>query len=398
VRFGVRADIAFDGERRLPGGALVLVEGGAIVAVEPGGAAAPANWEVFHEPGTTLLPGLIDAHTHLCGDSGPEALDKLPDLSPDEIDAIVEQSLAIHLATGATAVRDLGDQDWAVVDRHRHHATGPAVVAAGPPITTVDGHCAWMGGAVGGGADRVAELRRAVRERAERGADLVKVMTTGGVLTIGTDIRACQFTLEELRAIVDEAHRLGLPVTGHAHALAGVQQCVAAGVDGIEHCTCLGPDGVAMPDGLAERIAAAGIAVCPTLGHQFPGGEPPPDVVERMVKAGFDLARRREQVGDLHRAGVMLVSGVDSGIHMAKPHGFLPRTIAELVDCGVPEVAALASATAVAARACGLAGRTGRLRAGLDADLLIVRGDPTADIGALESVHAVYRRGQPPIG
>ncbi|GIE32436.1 hypothetical protein Ait01nite_054810 [Actinoplanes italicus] len=371
------------------------MDNGAIVAVEPGGAPAPEGWDVHHEPGTTLLPGLIDAHTHLCGDSGPEALDKLPDLSPGEIDAIVEQSLAIHLASGATAVRDLGDQDWAVVERHRDHATGPAVVASGPPITTADGHCAWLGGAVSGGTDRIAQLRRAVRERAERGADLVKIMTTGGMMTIGTDIRACQFTLEELRAVVDEAHRLGLPVTGHAHALAGVRQCVAAGVDGIEHCTCVGPDGVANPRGLADEIAAAGITVCPTVGHQFPGGQPPPDVAERMAKAGFDLTRRREQVGELYRAGVTLVSGVDSGIHMAKPHGFLPRTIAELVKCDVPEIAALTSATAVAARVCGLDGRTGRLRAGLDADLLVVRGDPMADIVALESVHAVFRRGRP---
>jgi imidazolonepropionase-like amidohydrolase len=222
------------------------------------------------------------------------------------------------------------------------------------------------------------------------------VMATGGMMTAGTDIRACQFTLEELRAVVEEAHRLGLPVTAHAHALDGVRQCVAAGVDGIEHCSCVGPEGIVIPDGLAEQIAAAGIAVCPTVGHQFPGGEPPPDVAERMARAGFDLGRRREQVGSLHRGGVTLISGVDSGIHPAKPHGFLPRTIAELVECGVPEVAALASATAVAALACGLAGRTGRLRAGLDADLLVVRGDPTVDIGALESVHAVYRRGRPP--
>ncbi|MBO3742262.1 amidohydrolase family protein [Actinoplanes flavus] len=392
VRQAFRADLAFDGERELPGGALVLVEQGLITGVEPGAAPAPDGWPEWHEPGTTLLPGLIDAHTHLCGNSEADALDRLPGLGRAELDEAIEASLSVQLAAGVTAVRDLGDQDWAVVDRHRgSRPARPHVVAAGPPITTPDGHCAAMGGGVRG----VAELRRAVRERAEHGADLVKVMATGGLATIGTDVRACQFTGEELRAVVGEAHRLGLPVTAHAHATAGVRQAVAAGVDGIEHCTCLGPGGARTPPGLAEQIAAAGIVVCPTVGHDFgPTGKPPPEVAERMARAGFDLSRRREQVGELFRGGVTMISGVDSGIHPAKPHGFLHRTIAELVECGVPVVAALASATALAARACGIADRTGRLRPGLAADLVIVRGDPIRDVAALGSVRAVVRAGE----
>jgi imidazolonepropionase-like amidohydrolase len=392
VRRAFRADVAFDGERVLSGGALVLVERGVITAVEPGGAPVPDGWEERYEPGTTLLPGLIDTHSHLCGDSGPEAFDRLPGLTAAAIGEVIEASLAVQLAAGVTTVRDLGDHDFAVVDRRRSGADAgvrPRVVASGPPVTTPDGHCAVLGGAARG----AGELHRAVRERADRGADLVKVMATGGMMTAGTDIRACQFTDEEVRAVVDEAHRAGLPVVAHAHATVGVQQCVAAGVDGIEHCTCVGADGLRTPEGLAEAIAAAGIVVGPTVGHLFPGGTPPPEVAARMARAGFVLEHRREQVAALHRAGVVLISGVDSGIHPAKPHGFLPRTVAELVECGVPEVAALASATAVAARACGVADRTGRLRAGLDADLLIVRGDPARDIGALAAVHTVVRHG-----
>ena len=214
TKHGYRADIAFDAEKAIPGGALGLVEDGVITGVEPGSASAPDGCEVTYLPGTTVLPGLIDTHSHLCGDSDFGALDRLPGLSPGGLDEAIEAALAAQLAAGVTAVRDLGDQQWAVVDRHRHRPGGPTVLASGPPITSAGGHCAVMGGQASG----AGELRRAVRERAGRGADLVKIMTSGGVMTPATDVRACQFTTEEVRAVVDEAHRLGLAVTAHAHA------------------------------------------------------------------------------------------------------------------------------------------------------------------------------------
>src|SRR5664280_1918697 len=133
---GYKASRAFDGEHVLPDGALVLVEGDAILAVESGTTPAPADCPVTDLPGATLLPGLIDAHVHLCGDSGPRALDQLPELSDEELDAIIAESLASQLAVGVTAVRDLGDARWAVTDRHRTHPAGPTVVASGPPART----------------------------------------------------------------------------------------------------------------------------------------------------------------------------------------------------------------------------------------------------------------------
>jgi len=386
-----RADVAFDGERVMAGGALVLVQDGMIIGVEPTTAAVPDSCPVTYLPGTTLLPGLIDAHSHLCGNDGPDALDRLPGLSAYEIDQTVEAALAAQLAAGVTAVRDLGDHRWAVVDRHRDRPAGPTVVAAGPPITSPGGHCAAMGGEASG----IEELRAAVRERAERGADLVKIMTSGGVMTPGTDIRACQFSLEELRAVVDQAHQLGLPVTAHAHALAAVEQCVAAGVDGIEHCSFLTEQGMRTPPRLAAAIAAAGIAVCPTLGHDMDAmAALPPALLAVAERVGVSLEQRLAQVGELHAAGVSFVSGVDSGINPVKRHGLLPTAIVELVTAGVPPTTALASATSQAARACGLADRTGRLRAGLQADLLLVGGDPTTDITALRDTRMVASRGR----
>lgn len=387
-----RADIAFDGERALAGGALVLVEDGVITGVKAGSAPVPEGYELTYLPGTALLPGLIDAHTHLCGNNAPDALDRLPGLSAGELDEAIGAALADQLAAGVTAVRDLGDRRWAVVDRHRRRPHGPTVVASGPPITSTGGHCALMGGEASG----IRRLRSAVRERADRGADLVKIMTSGGVMTPTTNVRACQFTVGEVRAVVDEAHRLGLAVTAHAHALTAVKQCVGAGVDGIEHCSCLGAGGMRTPPLLAAAIAAAGIMACPTLGHDLSqsGGLVPPQMKAVMERTGFTFEARRAQVADLYRSGVTLISGSDSGINPAKAHGILPLAVIELAECGVPATAALASATSAAADACGLTSRTGRLRAGLDADLLLVNGDPVTDITAIRDVRTVVSRGR----
>jgi imidazolonepropionase-like amidohydrolase len=386
---GYRAERAFDGERRMPGGALVLVDGGTIVGVEPGTAPAPAGCPVTDLPGATLMPGLIDAHTHLCADSGPRALDQLPGLDDDQLDAVITVSMAEQLAAGVTAVRDLGDARWAVADRHRGAGRGPTVVAAGPPITSPSGHCAGMGGEASGDDG----LRRAVQERAEHGVDVVKIMASGGVMTVGTDVLTPQFTLDELRLVVREAHDAGLPVTAHAHALTAVELCVAAGVDGIEHCTCNSAAGIRMPAQVADAIAAAGITFCPTLGT-VPGVDPPPRVRAVMERTGMTDEARQAQVGALHRAGVTLVSGADSGIGAAKRHGVLPESVIALVSAGLTAREALASATGAAAVAIGLQGRIGRLAPGLDADLIAVAGDPLADVTAVRDVRLVVSRGR----
>ncbi|HEY9379079.1 MAG TPA: amidohydrolase family protein [Jiangellaceae bacterium] len=385
---GYRADVAFDGERELPDGVLVLVDGELIVGVEPGSAAAPADCPVTHLRGSTLLPGLIDAHVHLCGDSGDRALDQLPSLSDTDRDEIIHRALSAHVQSGVTAVRDLGDVDWAVAD-HRDTAPGqPHVVASGPPITSAGGHCANMGGEASGRDG----LIRAVQQRAERGVDIVKIMASGGLMTVGTDVMASQFTLEELRLVVDQAHRQGLPITAHAHPVPAVRQAVEAGVDGIEHCTCFTAAGFHIPPQLAERIAASGIFVCPTLGRD-PGVPVPPRIQAFLERMGLTWELRRPQIRAMYDAGVALIAGVDSGINPAKRHGVLPEAVIELVDTGASVSAALGGATSRAADACGLAGRTGRLRAGLAADLLIVDGNPFTDITALRTPVTVVARG-----
>ncbi|WUR61651.1 amidohydrolase family protein [Micromonospora chokoriensis] len=390
TKHAVRAERMFDGERLVDGGVLVLLDGGRIVDARRGRAEAPEGWPVREAPDGTLLPGLIDAHVHLCADAGPDALGRLADRAETDLDAVVEASLRAHLMAGITTVRDLGDRRDAVL-RWRERGVRddlPTVVAAGAPVTSIGGHC-W---ALGGEASGVDGVREAVRLRAAAGADLVKIMASGGVFTPGTDTTRPQFTDQELAAALNQAHDAGLPVTAHAHALSAVEQALRVGVDGIEHCTCVTASGARVPEELADRLAASGIAVCATLGTD-PAVVTPPEVVEMAARAGLSEAALRAGTATLHRAGVRLVAGSDAGLGPAKPHGILPETLVEYVACGIPATAALTAATSVGAEVCGLGGRKGRVRPGFEADLLIVDGDPTRDITVLRRPLAVYRAG-----
>ena len=394
-----RSQVVFDGTAFLEAGATVLVHDRRIVGVERFGHQVPHDCPVT-TLGGTLLPGLVDMHTHLVTDSGPMALDRVAGYTEQEADGVVGEALRRQLAAGVTTVRDLGDRDYWVVDRRDRQAPSdrePRIVAAGPPITSPGGHCHYLGG----GTDGVAGMRAAVRDRAERGVDVVKVMASGGVNTPGTDVLRTQFTDVELHTAVVEAHRLGLPVTAHAHGTRAVRQALDAGVDGVEHCSCVTERGFGdCDDTLVERLVTSGVVVCPTLGADLGRSPaPPPPLLALAARLGTtveDLARERcAFVGRLHARGVRIVSGVDSGIQPAKGHGTLPFAVADLVEGGVPIADALATATSLAAAACGLDGTSGRLVPGGDADLLAVDGDLRADVTALRRPVAVVLRGQP---
>jgi imidazolonepropionase-like amidohydrolase len=205
--------------------------------------------------------------------------------------------------------------------------------------------------------------------------------------------------LRREREVLTVALDAGLPVTAHAHGLPAVRMAMAADVDGIEHCSFLTDKGVSQSAEDLARLAAAGTAVCPTLGM---AGVlvPTRNAAALLDKLGMTIEQvmemRKRQAGQMHAAGVRVVSGSDGGVAAAKPHGLLPVSVAFLVEGGVSTVAALASATSLATAACGLGDRKGRLRAGYDADLLVVDGDPVADIGALARPIAVFAGGRRP--
>lgn len=392
----LRSSSAFDGERFLTGGATVLYDGEQIVGVEPATYDVPADCEVTALDGT-LMPGLIDCHTHLVGNSAIGGLEAAGAADDATLDRLISESLALQLAGGVTTVRDLGDKAFrSVVARDRADSGVPRIVAAGPPLTTVGGHCHYWGGEVAGpdGA------RAAVADHAERGVDLIKVMASGGMMTPGTDPLGTQLD-DELAAIVDEAHQRGLRVVAHAHSEAGAWLALRSGVDGLEHFTSLNQDGGITPDALLAAVAEAGVTVDPTCGWDL-SKLPPLDLLPENIRTAVErlgitpeqnIANRAVQVRRLRELGVRVVSGMDSGVSGVKAHGNLWRSVLELVDAGWPVDEALATATSVAADDCGVP--AGRLRAGLSADLLVVDGDLQSDPTALSRPIEVVVRGTP---
>jgi imidazolonepropionase-like amidohydrolase len=385
--FIIRAGHAFDGERFLPDGLQVQVEGDRIVDVRPYDAPAPRGITLHDRPGATVLPGLVDTHVHLVAGGEPDALTLDAGRSGAERSRVIRRSLLDQVKAGVTTVRDLGDNRYAVLDRTAR-PDEPRIVGSGPPITTPGGHCA----ALGGGTARRA-LREAITRRRERGARIIKIIVSGGAMTEGSDLLELQFGVADVRTVVDEAHDQGMPVAAHAHSIPSVEVCIAAGVDAVEHCTCLTATGIHTPDEVIEGLATHRIEVCPTFGR-LPALPPSPQAVEIMRRTGMTMEARFAQVGRLHDAGVSLVAGTDAGIHPAKPHGVLAYAVDELARSGVPAPVAVAGATSRAAEACGLGGTAGCLRPGMSADVLVVSGDVEEDITALTQVRDVLLRGR----
>jgi imidazolonepropionase-like amidohydrolase len=358
------------------------MDGPTIVAVDRG-VEPPPGADVVDLAGATLLPGLIDTHAHLAFDASADPVGALAGRDDSATVAAMSAAGRAALRGGVTTVRDLGDRDFLSLGL-RGAGDLPMILAAGPPITTPAGHCHFLGG----GTEPTPEaVRIAVRERAERGVDVIKVMASGGTMTPGTRQELSQFTPDLLRAVVDEAHRLGLPVTAHAHGTCAIRDALDAGVDGMEHVSFWSADGIDDPGDLVGRIVDSGVAVGITGGVvPMPGVAPPAAVAMRLPRI---IANTRS----LYEAGAHIVLGTDAGIGPPKPHDVLRHALVQTAQIGLQPVVALRMATSTAAAACGLADRKGRLAPGFDADILAVDGNPLVDLAALHTIRAVFARG-----
>jgi imidazolonepropionase-like amidohydrolase len=385
-RSAIRGARLFDGERLTDGPVLVLVDHGRITDVDFTGAAPPAGAACVDLGEVTLMPGFVDAHTHLVWDphGPPEALATTPD---DVLLDRARQHARQALQAGVTTVRDLGDRNFVTVTvSHECRATpsaGADILTAGPAITRTNGHC-WYLGSV---ADTSAALAEAVQLRSARGTHWVKIMATGGFRTAGSDPFVPQYTQEQLTVVVQTARRHHLPVTAHAHAIGGIANAIAAGVDGVEHCSFHTPHGPVLDQALIETMLAKGIWAGLTIGRPQPRAHLPPALVPM-------LEQRWTRVRTLVSAGVNCAFSTDAGISATKPHDVLPLELTYAASQGLSNAVVLAAATSQAAASCHVGDRKGHLKPGYDADILAIPGNPLHTIEAILEPRAIFRLGQ----
>ena len=368
----------------------VLLRDDEIVAVGPAAevrAKADPGTRELAFPGGTVLPGLIDCHVHLAFDASAKPVEALQE--SDEFSLLLGMTGRAQqlLDSGVTTARDLGDRDGLAVHLRDAIAagalTGPRILSATAPLTLRGGHCWFMGGEV----DDEDEIRTMVRRNARNGADLIKVMATGGGMTKGGPaIWEPQFSAAELKIVVDEAAEAGLRVAVHAHGTEGIANAVAAGVHTIEHCSWATKDGFDLRPELAAEIAERGIFVCIGASPRW-----------RMMPKAFGEERAKklwDQARWMAEHGIRLIAGTDAGVPRATFDDFA-GSLEFYAHIGLSPARVIETATTEAADALGIASLTGQLTPGRKADVLVVDGDPLADIGVLHNTEFVVAAGKP---
>jgi imidazolonepropionase-like amidohydrolase len=383
----LRATRVFDGGRLFDGPYEVHIEDGRIAAIFP--SPNPSDGVTTDFGDATILPGLVDAHVHLGFDASPDIGALAQSDTPATAALRSAMNARRHLAAGVTAVRDLGSLQGVVVDVARAVGTpllpvAPTIVASGQVLTITGGHGFFMGREV----DGPDAFRRGARAEIKRGARALKVIATGGVITEQGTPGATAMTPPELSAAVDEAHKAGLRVAAHAHGTEGIKNALRAGADTIEHASYLDDEAIELfLQGDASMVST--LLASEQLMPHLDDPEMPAHVRAKIRDHTSQEAASLERAIE---AGVRIAAGTDAGTGY-NPHGGLPEQIALLGRHGMTPERALTAATRDAARAVGLAETHGRLTAGRRADLLVVDGDPFADLSALRNIRAVYLEG-----
>lgn len=371
---------------------LVTIEAGKIVSV--GSGSAPGDGNVINLPNATLLPGLIDAHTHLTSDPN-FGYQELGVSIPKEA-LIGAKNARITLEAGFTTVRNVGASgytDIALRDAiNEGMVPGPHIIASGPPLSITGGHCDQnllpyeYHAKADGTADGIERVQQKVREIIKYGADVIKVCATGGVLSKGDDPQASQYTLEEMKAIVADAHRLGRKVAAHAHGAQGILWATEAGVDSIEHGSYIDDAGI-------KAMKERGTYLVPTMYLAD-------WMRENAVKIGLPAmyaekmksvtAASRQNLKRAFDAGVKVAFGTDAAVY---PHGLNAHEFAVYVQQGMTPVQAIQTATVNAADLLGWSDRIGTIEPGKFADIIAVNGDPAKDVTLLQNPVFVMKGG-----
>jgi imidazolonepropionase-like amidohydrolase len=352
----------------------------------------------------TLLPGLVDAHTHLVAPGDGTLGDDIAREDDDILLLQAARNARTLLHSGVTTLRENGAKGRVAFSLRegirRKLAPGPRMVICGRPITITGGHMGYFGSEADGEAAVRAEVRKLLKE----GADYIKICATGGS-TRTSDPNRASYTVPELAAITDEARRHGKLTAAHCTAAAGVQNWLDAGVDMIIHCVFNEPDGTYRyrPD-LVERLVAANAWVNPTLYVMRAGierlraarereGRLTPELVAHLEVQQRALDARLEGVSRMVEAGVRMTAGSDSPWGWYAPGEFV-HEIDMLARAGLPYAEAIVAGTSGSAESIGVGATAGRLAPGRQADVLVVRGDPTREIAALWDVVDVWQAGQ----
>lgn len=376
----------------------ILIEGDRIKEVGPAASVSSRaqGARVIDLSNATVLPGLIDCHTHLTFSPSHMGYSALGISVPREA-LYGARHAKLTLEAGFTTVRNVGAggySDVALRDAvDAGDVPGPRIDAGGPSIGVTGGHAdnallaPEFHSSADGIADGVPALLTKVREEVKYGASVIKIVATGGVLSKGDSPEATQFSDEEIRAVVTEAHRLGRKVAAHAHGAAGIKQAVLAGVDSIEH-------GSYIDDETIRLMKEKGVYLVPTLylADWFMENAQKVGVPDFMIaKAKLVMPAARRNVAHAFKQGVKVAFGTDSAVY---PHGLNAREFAVMVKLGMTPMQAIQSATVNAADLLGWSDRVGSIEAGRFADIIAVSDDPTADVTTLERVRFVMKGGR----
>jgi imidazolonepropionase-like amidohydrolase len=378
----------------------VEIDGDRISAVQSGFTKGAATDQVVDLRNATVMPGWIDCHVHLDGQQAPDSYTEGFYLNPGDYALRAAFYAKKTLLAGFTTVRNLGDTAYSTRSLRKAIAAGwvegPRIYTAGPAIGTTGSHADGTNGysdeviaafpetQIFNGADGA---RAAVRDHVKHGADLIKIMTTGGVLSLGDSSQGAQMTTDEVNAVVATAHEYGLKVAVHAHGTEGMKRAILAGADSIEH-------GTFMTDEVIALMKEHGTYYVPTLSAgnfvvakaRIPGFLPP-TVAAKALLVGPAMTATFQRA---YHAGVKIAFGTDQGV---APHGENAKEFVYMVEAGMPPLVAIKTATIEAAKLLGAEKDLGSVESGKFADLVAVNGDPLADINLVTKVSFVMKAG-----